>query len=131
MRDASVLTISASVFATLDQRAEQVYLKRLMDQVAGLGMASGTQEEVLTRCGELVRSGRAAGFSTELELAAWVVCGFAAGSDFHQHQPYRRILDNSDLEASSKAEMLMMVLDHTESSESDDNEAGLGKEQDS
>jgi hypothetical protein len=126
VRDASVLTISAAAFVALDHGAERLYLNRLMDQVTALGMAKGAQEEVRNQCVQLVRSGRAAGFSTELEIAAWVACGFAAGNDFHQRAPYCRILQNSTLTPSSKAEMLMMVLDNLKSGEPDDSEAEVG-----
>jgi hypothetical protein len=129
MKDGAVLTISAFSCAVLEQDIERAYLDRLLIQVTGLGIGSGTEEEIRTRCRQLVRSGRAAGFSTELELAAYVMCGFAFGTEFDERPPYREILRNSALTASSKTKILMMLLDGLDSNESDDSEVEVGKEE--
>jgi hypothetical protein len=76
-----------------------------------------------------MRSGRAAGFSTELELAAYVMCGFAFGTEFPEGEPYREILENSALTASSKAKVLRLLLDDLDSNESDDSEVEVGEEE--
>jgi hypothetical protein len=68
MKDGVVVTISASSCEVLEQDAERAYLDRLMSQVISLRIANGTEEEIRTRCRQLMRSGRAAGFSTELEF---------------------------------------------------------------
>lgn len=129
MNDGTVLTISPASLLALGQGAERLYVRRLMDQLTELGVASGAEDEVRTRCGEFMRSGRVAGFSTELELAAYVACGFAFGPGFQDRAPCRDILQNSELAASSKAELFMMLLDGLESSEPNDSEDELGEEE--
>jgi len=129
MKHGAVVTISATSRDALEEDAERAYLDRLMNQIISLKIAGGTEQEIRSRCRQFVRSGRSAGFSTELELAAYVTSGFAFGTEFYDREPYREILSNSALTASSKAKILLLLLDDLDGNESDDGEVEVGEEE--
>ena len=107
------LRISAHSMSVLKQHSERCYLDRLAALVAGLTDGGETEEEILAECRELAARARANGFTTEFEVAAFVTCRFAEGANFEELPQYRNVFESPSLPACAKADMLLMILEHS------------------
>jgi hypothetical protein len=109
----NALRISAHSMSVLEQYSERRYLDRLASLVAGLTDGGETEKEILAECRELAARARANGFTTEFEVAAYVACSFAEGANFGKLPQYQNVFESPSLPARAKADMLLMILEHS------------------
>ena len=117
--------ISAHSMSVLRQYSEDLYCERLAALVSGLTDGHEPAHGIQAECRVLTAQARVAGFQTEFEIAAYVACAFAEGHDFGE--PYRTVVNSPGMSARSKAEMLMLLLEHSGTGEEE--ESGNGEEE--
>jgi hypothetical protein len=103
--------------------AEQAYLDRLCQAFAEQAEPDESPGALRSKCEHLLRRARALGFESEFEVSSFVLCGLVEGPQFDAAPPYRGILESVEMSARSKAEMMLLILEHSGSAEDIDDGA--------
>jgi hypothetical protein len=115
--------ISAVQVAAMNKYSEEAFLRRVMEFVVEMDGDEADNPELRPQCEALIQEAREFGFSTELEVATFAVCGFTYGPDFHSDTdlPFRHILSDPRMDFATKAGKMVEVLEAPEEdAETDD-----------
>ena len=107
--------ITAAQVAHMKKYSEESFLRRVIQFAVEGQKADPDDPELRHKCEELVRRARKFGFSTELEVATFTVCGFSYGIDFHANKdlPFRQILTDKETDFASKADKMVEILENS------------------
>jgi hypothetical protein len=98
------------------QASEDRYVDRLVKLVTEHQRPEERDPDVRVKCQQCIPRARAAGLTTEFEVAAYVSCNFHFGPDFDSRPdlPFNRILEEPGTEPRLKAAQMVQVLKESE-----------------
>lgn len=102
--------------AVLAKASEERFIGRLEALVAGRDPKPQAHPDMRSKCRQAWQRARAAGLTTEFEVAAFVLCSFHFGEDFDSQTglPFYRILQDSGAKPRIKAAQMIRVLEESE-----------------
>lgn len=107
------MQITSAQVAQMRKHSEEAFLRRVMAFVVETEEVEADDPELRSRCEALIQQARNFGFSTELEVATFTVCGFAYGPDFHTDTdlPFHEILADPQTDLATKADKMVEILE--------------------
>ena len=101
--------------AALAQASEELFRRRLIGLVSSRPWHQ-PDPEIDAKCMDWIARARAAGFTTEFEVAAFVLCGFHFGANFCSRPdlPFDRILRDPGAKRRIQASQMLVVLEESE-----------------